>query len=162
MTHFQTPLRWWLSWREKAKLNSSTSSLLWVKMETVQISRSKHRNLHSNVSHDKTCQCLEKQLHQLPCEVRVYKSLVLSTLLYGCESWTLTAETEWRIQSFENKCYRRMLHISYRETQTTDYVRQLVATPAREQEPLLSTVNWPGMVTSQGILPCQRPSYRGH
>ena len=38
-----------------------------------------------------------------PVKVRLYKSLVLSTLLYGCESWTLTADTERRIQSFENK-----------------------------------------------------------
>lgn len=73
-------------------------------------------------------------------KVRLYKSLVLSTLLYGCESWTLTADTERRIQSFENKYYRRMLHISYREHRTTDYVRQQVTTRAEEQEPLLSTV----------------------
>ena len=31
---------------------------------------------------------------------------------YGCESWTLTADLESRIQACENKCYRRMLGIS--------------------------------------------------
>ena len=87
-----------------------------------------------------------------PVKVRLYKSLVLSTLLYGCESWTLTADTERRIQSFENKCYRRMLHISYKEHRTNDYVRQLVTTHAGEQDPLLSTVkrrklDWYGHVT---------------
>lgn len=75
----------------------------------------------------------------LQAKVRLYKSLVLSTLLYGCESWTLTADTERRIQSFENKFYRRMLHISYREHRANYYVRQLVTTHAGEQEPLLST-----------------------
>ena len=44
-----------------------------------------------------------------------YKSLVLSILLYGCESWTLTATLKRRIKAFENKCYRRMLGISYRK-----------------------------------------------
>lgn len=28
----------------------------------------KNENLHCNVSHGKTCQCLEQQLHPLPCE----------------------------------------------------------------------------------------------
>ena len=30
-------------------------------------------------------------------------------LLYGCQSWTLTADLEGWVQTFENKCYRRML-----------------------------------------------------
>ena len=32
-----------------------------------------------------------------PTKLRLYKALVLSTLLYGCESWTMTAETTKRI-----------------------------------------------------------------
>lgn len=85
------------------------------------------------------------------------KVRLLSTLLYGCESWTLTADTECRIQSFENKCYRRMLNISSREHRTNDYVRQLVTTHAGEQEPQLSTVKrqkltWYGHVTRHTSL----------
>lgn len=92
-----------------------------------------------------------------PVKVRLYKSLVLSTLLYGCESWTLTADTERRIQAFENKSYRRMLHISYREHRTNDYVRQLVTTLAGEQEPVISAVKrrkmaWYGHVTRHTSL----------
>ena len=92
-----------------------------------------------------------------PVKVRLYKSLVLSTLLYGCESWTLTADTERRIQAFENKCYRRMLHISYREHRTNHYVRQIVTTHAGEQEPLITTVKrrklaWYGHVTRHTSL----------
>ena len=41
-------------------------------------------------------------------KIQLYKTLVLSTLLYGCESWTLTADSTKRIQAFENKCYRRV------------------------------------------------------
>ena len=37
-------------------------------------------------------------------KVKLFRSLVLSTLLYGSESWTLTAETTRRIQAFETKC----------------------------------------------------------
>ena len=39
---------------------------------------------------------------------RLYKSLVLSVLLYGCESWTLLAETEMKIQAFEYKCLQKL------------------------------------------------------
>ena len=99
-----------------------------------------------------------------PVKVRLYKSLVLSTLLYGCESWTLTADTERRIQAFENKCYRRMLHISYREHRTNHYVRQIVTTHAGEQEPLITTVKrrklaWYGHVTRHTSLSKTIPQY---
>ena len=57
-----------------------------------------------------------------PTKIKLYKSLVLSILLYICGSWTLTADLERRIQAFENKCYRRMLDMSYREHKTNEYV----------------------------------------
>ena len=49
---------------------------------------------------------------------RLYKSLVVSILLYGCESWTLVADTGKRLQAFENKCMRKLLQISYTEYRT--------------------------------------------
>ena len=53
-------------------------------------------------------------------------SLALSVLLYGCESWTLTADLERRIQAFENKCYRRMLGIIYGDNKSNESVWQPV------------------------------------
>ena len=64
-------------------------------------------------------------------KIKLYKLLVLLTLLNGCESWTLTADLERRILAFENKCYRRMLAISYREHKTNEYVWQPVDILAR-------------------------------
>ena len=37
---------------------------------------------------------------------KLYKSLVTSILLYGCETWTLLADSEKRIQAFKTKCLR--------------------------------------------------------
>jgi len=92
-----------------------------------------------------------------PTKIKLYKSLVLSVLLYGCESWTLTTDLERRIQAFENKCYRRMLGISYREHITNDYVWQRVNILAGRQEFLLSTVkrrklSWFGHVCRHNTL----------
>ena len=69
-----------------------------------------------------------------PTKIKLHKSLDLSILLYGCVSWTLTADLERQIQAFENKCYRRMLFISYREHKTIEYAWQQVNILAGRQE----------------------------
>ena len=47
---------------------------------------------------------------------------VISIFLYACESWTLTAELEKRIQAFEMRCYQRLLNISYKDHVTNQEV----------------------------------------
>ena len=47
--------------------------------------------------------------------VKLMRTLILSTFLYACESWALTAEIERRIQALELRCYRRLLNISYKD-----------------------------------------------
>ena len=49
---------------------------------------------------------------------RVLRAFVWSSLLYGSESWTLTAETRQNIQAAEMWFYRRMMKISYVEKVT--------------------------------------------
>ena len=66
-------------------------------------------------------------------------SLVLSVLLYGCESWTLAADLDMRIQVFDNTCYRRMLGIAYRYHKINEYVWQVVFIIAGPEELQLST-----------------------
>ena len=54
------------------------------------------------------------------------RTLILSTCLYACESWTLTAEIKRRIQALEMKCYRRLLNISYKDHVTNEEVRNRI------------------------------------
>ena len=51
----------------------------------------------------------------LASKVKLMRTLILSTFLYACESWTLTAEIERRIQALEMRCYRRLLNISFKD-----------------------------------------------
>ena len=51
---------------------------------------------------------------------KLYRSLVTSILLYGCKTWTLLADSEKGIQSFETKCLRKLLCISYLEHKLND------------------------------------------
>jgi len=45
-------------------------------------------------------------------KLRIYSTFVLSILLYGSETWTLT-QADWnRLDSFHLQCKRRILHIS--------------------------------------------------
>ena len=55
--------------------------------------------------------------------IRLMHSLNTSIFLYACESWTLTAELKRRIQAMEMRCYRKILHISYKNHVTNEEVR---------------------------------------
>ena len=51
------------------------------------------------------------------------RSLVTSICLYACESWTLSAELQRRIQAMEMRCYRKILRISRKDHATNEEVR---------------------------------------
>ena len=54
---------------------------------------------------------------------RLMRSLVTSVFLYACESWTLPAELQRRIQAKEMRCYRKIQHISHKDHVTNEEVR---------------------------------------
>ena len=58
----------------------------------------------------------------LSSKMQLMRSLVTS-ILYACESWTLTAELQRRIQAMEMRCYRKILRISYKDDVTNEEVR---------------------------------------
>ena len=68
------------------------------------------------------------------------RSLVTSIFLYACESWTLTAELQRRIQANEMRCYRKILHISYKDHVTNEEVRAKIQQAIGPHEDLLTTV----------------------
>ncbi|KAJ4434569.1 hypothetical protein ANN_23131 [Periplaneta americana] len=41
-------------------------------------------------------------------KVRIYKTVILPVVLYGCETWTLTLREEQRLRVFENKVVRKI------------------------------------------------------
>ena len=62
----------------------------------------------------------------LASKVKLMRTLILSTFLYACKSWTLTADIERRIQALEMRCYRRLLNISYKDHVTNEEVRNRI------------------------------------
>ena len=95
----------------------------------------------------------------LSSKIRLMRSLVMSIFLYACESWTLTTDTERRIQAMEMRCLRKLLGITYRDHISNEEVRNRTRQATRPHEDLLTTVKrrklkWYGHITrSSGI--CQ-------
>ena len=56
------------------------------------------------------------------------------------ESWTLTAELQRRIQATEMRCYRKILHISYKDHDTNEKVRAKIQRAIGPHEDLLTIV----------------------
>ena len=73
-------------------------------------------------------------------KLKLYKSLVTSILLCGCETWALLADSGKSIQAFETKCLKKLLRISYLVHKTNGWMRSKINFLAGPQEPLLATV----------------------
>ena len=76
----------------------------------------------------------------LASKVKLMRTLILFTFLYACESWTLTAEIERRIQTLEMRCYRRLLNISYKDHLTNEEVRNRIQNAIGVHDDLLTMV----------------------
>ena len=85
------------------------------------------------------------------------RSLVTSIFLYACESWTLTAELQRRIQAMEMRCCRKILHISYKDHVTNEEVCAKIQQALGPHEDLLTIVKrrrlqWYGYVSRSSGL----------
>ena len=93
----------------------------------------------------------------LSSKIRMMRSLVTSIILYAYESWTLTAELQRRIQLMEIRCYRKILHISYKDHVTNEVVRAKIQQAIGPHEDILTIVkrhklHWYGHVSRSSGL----------
>ena len=93
---------------------------------------------------------------KLSSKIRLMRSLVNSVFLYACETWTLTAELEKRVQVLEMRCFGRLLSISYKNHITNEEVRNQIEQASGPYEDL-STIKrhkliWFGHVIRGGEL----------
>ena len=93
----------------------------------------------------------------LSSKIRLMRSLVTSIFLYACESRTLRAELQRRIQAMEMRCYRKTLHISYKNHVTNEEVRAKIQQVTGPHEDLLTIVKryklqWYGHVSRSSGL----------
>ena len=55
-------------------------------------------------------------------KIILYKSFVLSVLLYGCATWKMNKEDGKMLDVFQQKCLRRILKISWEDHVTNEEV----------------------------------------
>ena len=92
-------------------------------------------------------------LHQSYPEILLTRSFVTSIFLYVCESWTLTAELQRRIQAMEMRCYRKILRISYKDHVTNEEVRAKIQQAIGPHEDLLTIVKRRKLAVIWSCLP---------
>ena len=90
-------------------------------------------------------------------KIRLMRSLAMSIFLYACETWTITADIERRIQALEMRCFRKLLDISYRDHITNEEVKARIGNAIGPYEDLLTTMKrrklkWYGHVTRSSGL----------
>ena len=93
----------------------------------------------------------------LSSKIRLMRSLVTAIFLYAYESRTLTLELHRRIQAMEIRCYRKILHISYKDRVTNEEVRAKIQQAIGPHEDLLTIVKrrklqWYGHVSRSSGL----------
>ena len=51
---------------------------------------------------------LSSRLLSKNLKIKIYKTIILPVVLYGCEAWSLTLREERRLEVFENRILRRI------------------------------------------------------
>ena len=81
-----------------------------------------------------------KTIH-FPNKLNLLNAIVSAVALYGCESWTLNKKLIKQISAFENKCYRRLLGINWKEKKANEFVQQKVKEElGKEPEKLIDKI----------------------
>ncbi|KAL7831358.1 hypothetical protein SRHO_G00308610 [Serrasalmus rhombeus] len=76
----------------------------------------------------------------------LFKSLVLSILLYGCEAWKLTKGDEEKLDIFQTKCLRRIFRIRWQQHVSNRKVLEMAGAEKISEEVRRRRWNWIGHV----------------
>jgi hypothetical protein len=72
-----------------------------------------HTPINSSINSVNACyhsvqSLLSSHLLSRNVKVKMYKTIILPVVLYGCETWSLTLREEHRLRVFENRVLRRI------------------------------------------------------
>ena len=57
-----------------------------------------------NVCYHSVQNLLSSSLLSVNLKIKIYRTIILPVVLYGCETWSLTLREERRLRAFENRC----------------------------------------------------------
>jgi len=73
-------------------------------------------------------------------QLRLMRAIFMSVALYGCETLTLSAETEWKLQTFKCRWLRKILRVPYTAHRTNTSSWDEVTQAIGPKEHLLAIV----------------------
>ena len=68
----------------------------------------KSRLKSGNACHHLVQNILSSSLLSKNFKIKIYRTIILPVVLYGCETWSLTLGEERRLRVFENRVLRRI------------------------------------------------------
>ena len=83
-------------------------------MEDLQNRLSKARGAYVRLIKIWNCKSISERTR-----IKLYKTLVLPVLMYGCETWKMTKSDEHVLPVFQNKCLRKIHGIRWQDHITT-------------------------------------------
>jgi len=88
--------------------------------------------------------------------IKIYRTVILTVVLYGCETWSLTLRGERRLRVFENRVLRRIFG-SKRDEVTGEWrklhneeLNDLYCSPNIFRVIKSRTIRWAGHVARKG------------
>ena len=55
-----------------------------------------------------SAECLSSSLLSKDIKIKIYRTIILSVVMYGCETWSLTTREQRRLRVSENRVLRRI------------------------------------------------------
>jgi hypothetical protein len=88
-------------------------------------------------------------------KIKIYKTIILSVVLYGCETWSLTLGKEHRLRVFENRVLRKIFGPKREEDGSwrklhNDELHSLYSLPNIVRVIKSRRMRWAGHVASMG------------
>jgi len=83
---------------------------------TLTIQNSIREEIKSRVRSGNACylsvqNLLSSRLLSRKLKIKIYRSIILPVILYGCEAWSLTLREERKLRVFENMVLTRILYL---------------------------------------------------
>jgi hypothetical protein len=93
--------------------------------------------------------------HKKNLKIKIYKTVILPIILYGCETWSLTLREEHRLRVFENRVLKRMFGPKMGEDRSwrklhNDELHSLYSSPNIVRVIKSRRMRWAGHVARMG------------
>jgi hypothetical protein len=116
----------------------------------------KSRLNSGNASYNSVQSLLSSRLLSRKLKVKIYRTIILPVVLYGCETWSLTLREEHRLRVFENRVLRRICGPT-RDEVTAEWrklhngeLRNLYSSPDILRQIKSRRMRWAGHVARMG------------